>query len=119
LVGAECRVDRTEECLQRSVLIGKFRFEFVLVAQRPFAADEVFAERDVNLVQDIVVELVIVGPDASFLERLDAERGRQILNAVRVASERVHVGRVRRRVECDQRGVHVARSQHGATAAGE
>ena len=72
---------------------------------RPFATS--LSGGDANLVEHVVIEVVLVRADARLLVRVDGERRRQILAAEALRDEGVHVGRVRRIVQRDERRIHV------------
>ena len=78
---------------------------------RPFG--HVISGRHANLVEDVVVEVVLVGADARLLVRVHRERGREVLAAVLLRDERIDVGRVRRIVQGDERRIHVAGRSRG------
>lgn len=81
-----------------------------LISQRRASGCNVRTERDVDLVENIVVEVVLVWPNARFLVRVHTQRQHQRLLIRMLVHERIDIGRVGGRIECDQRRVHVTRS---------
>ena len=63
--------------------------------------------RNVDLVEHVVVEVVLVWPDARFLVRVHAQRGDKTLQSVFILHERVNVRGVGRGIAGDQRRIHV------------
>ena len=104
-------LDDSIERLQDRLPVAELRGEVELVAERGTPGGDVLAECDVDLVAHVVVEAVLVRPDPRLLERIDGERGRQVLDAVLLGDEGVDVGRVGGVVERDERGVHVTGRQ--------
>ena len=100
--------DHAEVRLQDGVAIPVLRVESELVGVGRAALLDVVPGRHADLVEDVVVEVVLVGPDARFLVRVDRECGRQVLDAAFVRDERVDVGGIRRIVQGDERSIHVA-----------
>ena len=83
------------------------RVEAELVRDGRFAGSDVVAGRDVNLVEDVVVEVELVRSDPRFLEWVDAEGRDQRLRAVGLSNERIDISGVGRVVERDEGCVHV------------
>src|SRR5207249_8617192 len=91
--------------------------EFELIADGRAAGRDVATERDVDLVEHVVVEVELVWPDTRLLVRIYAKPQDEVLRRVCVVlvDERVYVGRVGRRIADDQGRVHVAgRKQRAA-----
>ena len=105
-------LDRPEERLEHGIAVGEGGLKAERVGEGLAAPCHVVVERDMDVVPNVVVEAVDVGPDARLLERVDRERRGQIARALRVlADEGVDVGRVGWVVERDQGRIHVARCQ--------
>jgi hypothetical protein len=92
------------------LLVLEARGEPELIAVGVAPRGHIVAGRYVYLIEHIVIEVVLVGADAGFLEGIDAERRDQHLRAVVILDERVHVRRIGRIVERDERRVHVTGS---------
>ena len=93
------------------VLERRVETELVAVRRTP-GLHVVVAGGDVDLVQHVVVEVELVGPDAGLLEGIDGERGDEHLDAIVHLDEGVNVGGVGGVVQGDQGSIHVAR-RHG------
>ena len=99
--------DHPEIGLEDGLVVFVFGLEPELVAQVGLAGVRVVAERDVNLVEHVVIEVVFVRPDARLFKRINSERDVEIfLSGVR-ADEGIDIRGVGRRIERDQRRVHV------------
>ncbi len=92
-----------------SVLVAGGKTE--LVAKRGAPGCPVASEGDVDLIEHVGVEVILVRPDARLFKGIDSQGGDQGFNAVFVLNEGIDIGGVSRRVQGDQRGVHVAGSQ--------
>ncbi len=60
-----------------------------------------------DLVEHVVIEVVLVGANARLLVWVYRERSREIFPAEPLGDERIHVGRIRRIVQGDERRIHV------------
>ena len=112
-------LDDPEVGLENRLPVLERRVEPELVGVgRATCLDVVVADRHVDFVQDAVVEVVPVGPDARFLERVDGQRDGERL-AAELADEGIHVGGIGGVVERDQRRIHVARRAAQEEAPGQ
>ena len=100
-------LDDAEIRLQDGLGVLEFRVEAELVRDGRFAGCDVVAGRDVNLVEDVVVEVELVRSNPRFLEWVDAEGGDQRLRPVRLSNKRIDISGVGRVVERDEWRVHV------------
>ena len=101
------RLDDAEIRLQDRLLVLELRVELELITERRAPCRHVAAGGDVNLVEHVVVEVVLVWADARLLEGVDAERRDQLLAGRFLLDEGIHVGRVGRVVQRDERRIHV------------
>ena len=92
--------------------------ELELIADiRQAFGDAVSAERQVQLIQNVVIEIVFVGTNAGFLEGIYSKGNHEIFLSAIFTYERVHVGGVSRRIQGDQRGIHVTAAHDGGRQA--
>ena len=88
-------LDHAGERLQHRVRVARLGMEIEVVGDGGATRRQIIAQRHVNAVAHVVVEVVPVGSDAGLFERVHRHGRGQVRLALVVADERIDVGRVR------------------------
>ena len=113
-------LDYTRKVLLNRVGVLRSAAKLEPVAQRGTSFGQIGAQRDVYLVQDVIVEVILVRSDPGFFEWIYAQSHDQGLRSVVVlVDECIYIGGVGRWIENGQRGILVAGGKYRTSSQGK